>query len=67
MKKASEIRVKASEQIHQDIQDAEEELMNLRFQRENGQLTDSSLLGKLRRNIARMKTIVRERELLERP
>jgi large subunit ribosomal protein L29 len=64
--KGSEIRARTAEQIRQDILDAEEELMNLRFQRESGQVADSSLLGKLRRDIARMKTIVRERELLER-
>ena len=64
--KGSEIRTKTSGQIQQDVLDAEEELMNLRFRRESGQVTDSSLLGKLKRDIARMKTIVRERELLER-
>lgn len=64
--KASEIRGKTSEQIRQDIQDAEEEWMNLRFQRASGQLADSSLLGKLRRDIARLKTVLRGRELLDR-
>jgi len=62
--KASEIRAKTSEQTQRDILDAQEELMNLRFQKESGQLVDSSLLRKLRRDIARMKTILRERELL---
>jgi len=62
--KASEIRAKSSEQTQREIQDAQEELMNLRFQKESGQLVDSSLLRKLRRDIARMKTILRERELL---
>ncbi len=62
--KASEIQAKTSEQIQKDIRDAQEELMNLRFQKESGQLPDSSLLGKLRRDIARMKTILHERELL---
>jgi large subunit ribosomal protein L29 len=61
--KASEIRAKALEQIQSDILDAQEEWMNLRFQRAVGRLADSSLLGKLRRDIARMKTILREREL----
>lgn len=62
--KGSEVRAKTSEQIQQDILDAEEELMNLRFRRESGQVTDSSLLGKLRLDVARMKTVLRERELL---
>jgi large subunit ribosomal protein L29 len=64
--KASEIRTKASEQIREDIRDAEAERMNLRFQKESAQLTDSSLLRKLRRDIARLKTVLRERELSER-
>lgn len=63
--RASEIRAKTSEQIQQDIEDAARELMNLRFQKESGQVTDSSLLGKLKRDIARMETVLRERELSE--
>jgi large subunit ribosomal protein L29 len=65
--KASEVRVKTSEQIASDIIAAEEELMNLRFQNETGQAADPSLVGKLKRDIARMKTVIRERELSERP
>jgi large subunit ribosomal protein L29 len=61
--KAGEIREKSSDQIQTDIQDALEELMNLRFQREIGQLTDSSLRGRLKRDIARMRTVLREREI----
>jgi large subunit ribosomal protein L29 len=63
--RASEIRAMTSEQIQQGVADAAEELMNLRFQKESGQVTDSSLLGRLRRDIARMKTVLRERELLD--
>lgn len=65
--KASDIRAKSSEQIREDILEAQEELMNLRFQKEAGQLVDSALPGKLRRDIARMKAILHERELLEAP
>ncbi|MEA3344764.1 MAG: 50S ribosomal protein L29 [Chloroflexota bacterium] len=61
--KASEIRAMTSEEIQREILDTQEELMNLRFQKEIDQLTDSSLLGELRRNVARMKTVLREREL----
>jgi large subunit ribosomal protein L29 len=61
--KTSEIRDKSSEQIQSDVQDALEELMNLRFQREIGQLADTSLRGRLKKDIARMKTVLREREL----
>ena len=63
--RANEIREKTSEQILSDIRDAQEELMNLRFQGVVGQQADVSLPKRLRRDIARMKTIVRERELRE--
>ncbi len=62
--KASEIRAKTSEEIRRDLQEAQRELMNLRFQKATGQLTNPALLRTLRRDIARMKTILRERELL---
>lgn len=63
--KADEIRAKTSEQIRGDIQSTQEELMNLRFQREVGQLGDPSLPRTLRKDIARMMTILQERELTE--
>lgn len=62
--KASEIRAKTSEEIQRDLREAQRELMNLRFQKAQGQLTNPALLRTLRRDIARMKTILRERELL---
>jgi len=43
------------------MSDAREELMKLRFQQVNGQLTDTSRLRIVRRNIARFMTILNER------
>lgn len=60
--KMKEIRAMAVEQVRGKISDAREELMKLRFQSVMGQLTDSSRLRILRRDIARMETMVAETE-----
>ena len=58
--KVVEIRKMVAEEIRTKLTDSRDELMKLRFQQVNGQLTDSSHLRTLRRNIARMETILRE-------
>jgi large subunit ribosomal protein L29 len=58
--KPSEIRALGSEEISSKLADAREELMKLRFQQVTGQLTDTSRLRIVRRDIARMETILRE-------
>ena len=58
--KSSEIRALNPEEIKSKLSDAREELMKLRFQQVTGQLTDSSRLRIVRRDIARMETILRE-------
>jgi large subunit ribosomal protein L29 len=60
--KAEEIRKMAAEEIRTKLDDSRHELMNLRFQQVTGQLTDTSHLQVLRRNIARMETILRQSE-----
>jgi large subunit ribosomal protein L29 len=58
--KAKEIRDMQVEQIRSKLSDTREELMKLRFQQVTGQLTDSSRLRILRRDIARMETILNQ-------
>ena len=58
--KAKEIREMNVEQLRAKISDSREELMKLRFQQVTGQLTDSSRLRLLRRDIARMETILNQ-------
>ena len=58
--KSSEIRAQNPEEIKSKLADAREELMKLRFQQVTGQLTDTSRLRIVRRDIARMETILRE-------
>jgi large subunit ribosomal protein L29 len=58
--KVKEIREMQVEQLRSKLSDSREELMKLRFQQVTGQLTDSSRLRILRRDIARMETILNE-------
>jgi large subunit ribosomal protein L29 len=55
--KIKEIREMQVEQLQAKISDAREELLKLRFQQVTGQLTDTSRMRILRREIARMETI----------
>jgi len=63
--KPSELRNLKSGEIETKLADAREELMKLRFQQVTGQLSDSSHLRVLRREIARMQTILREQKAAE--
>jgi large subunit ribosomal protein L29 len=63
--KISELRNLQSGEIETKLSDAREELMKLRFQQVTGQLTDTSRLRILRREIARMQTILREQPAAE--
>jgi large subunit ribosomal protein L29 len=59
----SEIRALATPEIESKLDDAREELFKLRFQFRTGQLTDYSRLSAGRRTVARLATVLREREL----
>ena len=58
--KASEIREMNAEEIHRKVSDLREELFNLRFQHEIGQLENPQRMKQTKRDIARLETIVRE-------
>ena len=60
--KAEEIRALSTEDIRSQRDDAREEMMNLRFQQATGELVDFTRLKYTRRLIARMNTILNERE-----
>ena len=60
---ARDIRVLVDDEIRQRVDESYETLFNLRFQRVVGQLENTARLGEVRRDIARLKTILREREL----
>ncbi len=59
----SEIRELPVEDIQKQLVETKEELFNLRFQNATGQLDNYKRLGELRKDIARLKTVLREREL----
>jgi large subunit ribosomal protein L29 len=58
--KTEEIRKMSVEEMHVKLADLREELMKLRFQQVTGQLTDTSRLRLLRRDVARLETISSE-------
>ena len=59
--KAKEIRELSAQEIRNKLADAREELMKLRFQQVMGQLTDTSRLRIVRRDVAKMETILNEK------
>jgi len=63
--KPSEIRNMKPGEIETKLTDAREELMKLRFQQVTGQLTDTSRLRVLKREVARMQTILKEQAKVE--
>lgn len=63
--KPSEIRNMSAAEINAKVKELRNEAMNLRFQDVSGQLTDYSRVREVRRDIARLLTILREMELKE--
>jgi large subunit ribosomal protein L29 len=60
---ASELRNLSDEKILKRLEDLKEELFKLRFQKAIGQLENHSRLGNVKRDIARCKTVLHERQL----
>ncbi len=58
-----EIRAMSSDDILDAIEDLKVEMYTLRIQRQSGELKDMTSFRKARRDIARLKTALREREL----
>ena len=58
-----ELRNKSSEELKNDLVVAKKELFNLRFQQATGQIENVSSIGQVKRDIARVKTIITERKL----
>lgn len=61
--KAKEIRELTTTEIDQKIKELKEELFNLRFQLATGQLENTARIKEVKKTIARLKTVKREREL----
>ncbi len=63
--KVNEIRELSTEEINKKLVETKKELLNLRFQKANGTLEKPSRIRDLRHTIARMKTVLKEREINE--
>ena len=63
MNKIEELRKLTTKELNNKIKENKEELFNLRFQQATGNLEKPGRLKDLRKEVARMKTIIREREL----
>jgi large subunit ribosomal protein L29 len=63
MTKVAEFAGLGDEELLHRLSDARKELFNLRFQFATGQLDSSAKLSSIRRDIARMLTVTREREI----
>ncbi len=61
--KTSKIRELTDEELRQKVSDHKDELFNLRFQLATGQLDNPMRINDVKKNIARCKTILRQREL----
>jgi len=61
--RASEIRDLSQDELTQKVAEMRQELFNLRIQNATGQLENNSRISKVRKDIARILTIAREREL----
>ncbi|MBA3946836.1 MAG: 50S ribosomal protein L29 [Herpetosiphonaceae bacterium] len=63
--KASEIRNLDSGRLQARLLEIDQELFNLRFQLQTGRLSNTARFGTLRREVAQIKTVLRERQLAQ--
>jgi len=61
--KVKDIRDKSNEELLKDVDSLKEELFTLRFQQATGQLTNSARMKEIKKTIARIKTVITERQL----
>ena len=61
--KAADLRDLSYDQLSEKLAEAKEELFNLRFQMATNQLDNSARLSQVRREVARIATVIREQEI----
>ncbi len=61
--KVSDIREQTTEELEAKLNDIKKNLFNLKFQKAIGQLENTQAIGNLKRDIARVGTLIREKEL----
>lgn len=60
--KAGDLKTKTEDELKESLVDLRKEKFNLRFQRTSGQLENTARVQQVRRSIARIKTILRDRQ-----
>ena len=63
--KINEVREIGKSDLKKELFEQKRSLMNLRFRKSAMQLTDTNELSRVRKSIARIKTVIREREIVE--
>ena len=63
MAKTQELRDLQEDELKERLVETKEELFNLRFQNATGQLDNYKRIGQLRKDVARIKTVLRQKEL----
>ena len=61
----NEVRELNNVELHRELEDQQRGLMNLRFRKATMQLTNTNELATARKTIARIKTVIRERQITE--
>jgi len=63
--KASELRELSTDELLEKERALKQELFNLRFQKATGQLGNTAIISKTKKDLARVKTVIRERQIAE--
>ena len=63
MMKINEIRELSTDELNEKVYELKQELLSLRFQHATGQLENGKKITELRKTIARIYTVIKEREL----
>ena len=61
--KATELRELSLEELKEREKETGQEIFNLRFQKATGQLGNTAMIQKTKKNLARVKTVIREMEI----
>jgi len=61
--KAADVKQKSNDELAEQLIDLRKESFNLRFQRASGQLENTGRVRQVRRDIARIKTVIKERSI----
>ncbi|TNE42927.1 MAG: 50S ribosomal protein L29 [Alphaproteobacteria bacterium] len=60
--KAAEVRDKTPDQLNEELEKLKKEAFNLRFQKATGQLENTSRFKQIRRDVARIQTVLKEKQ-----